>query len=59
MDASAQMTFLGLSEAKLLNEMDYRTRHQIARQENGLTFWSFKGKLFSLIKQYEKNLGVF
>ncbi len=23
MDASAQMTFLGLPEAKLLNEMDY------------------------------------
>lgn len=26
MDASAQMTFLGLSEAKLLNEMDYHIR---------------------------------
>jgi len=46
MDASAQIKFFGLLEAKLPNEKGLSNlRHQIARQEKGLNFWSFKGKL--------------
>lgn len=59
MDALVQMAFLGLSEAKLLNEMIILSETQIGRQENGLTFWLFQGKHFCLIKFYINSLGVF